>query len=203
MKNIDIITAKALRSWLTSEAKILSSLKLFSRAFHNFLYTQKPLALLPGCGWNERGCRSLMSALLIWFGPDLTKPVYITKREEDRHAEHALIQIGCYYIDGDGVSSHRQLVKRWLSVERLPSVIVRPFNTAEEPNHHSGEETYYIDEQNIEKLVKLIDSRFNKENVLQLLGKNSQIILQDSFSPSRIFNNKRSNTYNQSYVSLE
>lgn len=154
-----------------AKGKLYENRKEFHKAFKEFLWEDDKLALLSGCGWNDGGCRSLMRALNQWLGSDQVKTYQIVKSHNEVHSEHALIKVGEYFVDGDGVSTHDELYTRWIDEEGLPSVIVRPFEPELEPNSLSGEEPYYINDNKNQQLIKLLNETFNKENVLEILLK--------------------------------
>lgn len=133
------------------------------------LWSNDALSLLPGCGWNDGGCRSLMRAFRIWLGPDNVRTYQIVKKPEQLHSEHVFIRIGDRFLDGDGVSGSYQMEYRWRFEERLPVVIIREFDPETEPDHVNGEKPFYIGDSHINQLVKLLDHHFNKEEILECL----------------------------------
>lgn len=148
---------------------IFSDERVLHTAFIDFLWTNEMMSLLPGFGWNDGGCRSLMRALKEWLDSPFLKTYQIVKYENEEHSEHALIRIGEYFIDGDGVSTYDQLYERWLYEEDLPSVIIRPFEPETEPSSIGGEEPYYIDYTEHKKLMNKLEEKFDKRNIIELL----------------------------------
>ncbi len=147
-----------------------NSIDELSEGFREFLYRPENLNLLPECGWLDGGCRSLMTAIRLWLGTDITTPYQIVKEEQEAHSQHVIAKVGKYFIDGDGISITDDLIDRWLYIEKLPRVILRSFDPNEEPNDTYGEEPFYIDDNNIITLVQNLDNEFNKENVLTILS---------------------------------
>lgn len=145
-----------------------TSIKRFNKALQRFLYTGRVIRLLPYCGWTSGGCRSLMKAMITWLSKDNVLTYQIVKNHEDNHSEHAFVKAGNFFIDGDGISTNDELIHRWLYEEGLSSVVIREFNYITEPIHKNGEKPYYISEESINTLAKLLDERFNKQNVFSL-----------------------------------
>lgn len=64
--------------------------------------------------WTEGGCWALAKAIHRKFGgklfamtdPGIQKPF-------DKHAQHVVVKIGSYYLDGDGAQTKDELVERW------------------------------------------------------------------------------------------
>lgn len=133
------------------------------------LWSDEALALLPECGWNDGGCRSLMKAFSLWFGRDELRTYQIVKIEEQKHSEHAFVQVGNWFLDGDGVSGLYKMEHRWLFEERLPGVIIREFDPDTEPDHVNGDQPFYIEDDRIHALVQLLDRHFDKNEVLETL----------------------------------
>ena len=105
----------------------------------------------------------------LWFGSDNVRTYQIVKSQEQHHSEHALIRIGNYFLDGDGVSREEQLVYRWITEEYFPAVVLREFDPYTEPDCTSGEEPFYISDDGVEQLVRLLDRDFDKNEILDLL----------------------------------
>lgn len=140
----------------------------FSKEFYDFLWTDKMLAFLPGCGWNDGGCRSLMHAVLMWLPKsDLIEPYEIVKNPKHVVAEHAFVKVGNWFIDGDGVSTKEQLRKRWIEEEGFPSyLIIRPYDYESEP---SDEDAYCLTHPELQELAALLQERFDGKEILSLL----------------------------------
>lgn len=142
----------------------------FSYKLKNALWSDAALALIPDFGWNDGGCRSLMKAFILWFGAEYVRTYQIVKTSEQFHSEHVFVRVGDWFLDGDGVSGFNEIKNRWLFEEGLPSVIIREFEPETEPVHINGDVPLYISEDRIEALVRLLDERFDKQEVLQLLA---------------------------------
>lgn len=135
------------------------------------LWSDEALALLRECGWNDGGCRSLMKAFSLWFGRDELRTYQIVKTEEQKHSEHAFVQVGNWFLDGDGVSGFYAMEHRWLFEERLSGVMIREFDPDTEPDNVNGDQPFYIEDDRIHALVQLLDRHFDKDELLGLLKK--------------------------------
>lgn len=135
------------------------------------LWSDEALALIPDFGWNDGGCRSLMKAFLLWLGRDELRTYQIVIKPEQHHSEHTFVQVGRWFLDGDGVSGFAQMQHRWLFEERLPGVIIRQFDPDAEPDHVNGDQPFYIKDDRIQTLVQLLDQQFDKDDLLALLKK--------------------------------
>lgn len=142
----------------------------FSNQLNKMLWSDEALALIPDFGWNDGGCRSLMKAMTIWLGAENARPHQLVKSNHQFHSEHAFVQVGPWFLDADGVSSWLEMEHRWLYDERLPLVIIRPFDPETEPDHTNGDSPHYIEDETIEKLARMLDERFDKNEVLSLLN---------------------------------
>lgn len=143
-------------------------IRKLSRELNSFLFSEELLDLLPGCGWNDGGCRSLMKAMTIWLG-EVAEPYLIVSQKHHQHASHAFVRIGNYFVDGDGISTRQALYQRWRRAEHFPSVYIKPFNPLTEPNTRSGETPFYIEDSGIIQLIDLLQNKFDKNYILQLL----------------------------------
>lgn len=147
----------------------LFPLKTFSKELRDFLWTDEVLKLIPDFGWNDGGCRSLMAANRLWLGTDNTEPYQIVKTKHQEHSEHALVRVGQWFLDGEGVWERSQLIQHWIEEEGMPGTsYLRPFEPSTEPLYE-GEIPYYIPDTDIRKLAAMLEERFNKEEVLRLL----------------------------------
>ncbi|UOE58144.1 hypothetical protein [Cytobacillus oceanisediminis] len=155
-----------------------NSIKEFHKAFKRFIWSDMlVLNIIPDHGWIDGGCRSLMKALALWLGQENIAYYQLVKGKEETHSEHALVKIGDYFIDGDGISTYYALYKRWRRLEKFPSIYIRPFNPENEPAlliNGKLEPPYYIKDDSIQLLVKALESSFDKKNVIELLLKNSK-----------------------------
>lgn len=133
------------------------------------LWSDEALALIPDFGWTDGGCRSLMKAFLLWLGPNELRPYQIVKTHEQHHSEHAFVQVGRWFLDGDGVSGFYEMQYRWRFEEGFSDVIIRPFNPEDEPDHVNGDQPFYIEDDRIHALVRLLDRHFDKSEVLGIL----------------------------------
>ena len=141
-------------------------------ALHEALYEEPAFAMLAaaGCGWVDGGCRSLMRALVLLLG-DAATPYQIVQSEDQRNSEHALVRVGDWYLDGDGVSSETELIRRWYEDEELDRVVLRPFDPDQEPPEHAGERSSFcLDEARVCELAELIDAKVGREALLSLRG---------------------------------
>lgn len=77
------------------------------------------------CGWNDGLCGVLALALHRYFGP--TSQLMVLGCQQ-----HAVCHIVClqqgHYVDGDGISTARQLLNRWQRLERQPAPFLRPYD---------------------------------------------------------------------------
>lgn len=95
------------------------------------LWTNAALGLLPDCGWNDGGCAILAQALQrLGKVGDLTG-VWQTGPWHGNFCnpalQHVVLQVGPYYLDGDGVSTGKVLLDRWRQRERLQGAYLRVF----------------------------------------------------------------------------
>lgn len=86
--------------------------------------------------WVSGGC-FLLAKVLIKLYPEAKLVVLmgLTKEQESLHLEalpqHALIQMGNQFVDGDGISSEKSLIQRWKKYEGMVGRCwVEPFNSA-------------------------------------------------------------------------
>ena len=140
-----------------------------SQRLKDVLWSDELLKVLPEVGWNDGGCRSLMRAFQLWLGSENTVPYQIVKTIDQHHSEHALVRVGAWFLDGDGISTHLQLLLRWHIEEGFENVIIRPFKPDLEPAHTDGELPYYISEAHIHELIRMLDRNINKKNLLSHL----------------------------------
>jgi len=145
-----------------------SSIQSTSKALKRFLLQDSTLSLLPDCGWLDGGCRSLMKAFMLCFDFDV-EPYMIVQDPNHLHAEHALIKIGDYFLDGDGVSTEEQLIYKWKNDIGLAQVFLKPFNPLQEPSSET-EEPYYIHDESIHELARALDHTFDQDCLQQLLN---------------------------------
>ncbi|MCA1064631.1 hypothetical protein QTG56_23780 (plasmid) [Rossellomorea sp. AcN35-11] len=141
-----------------------------------FLYRKDVFELLEeaGCGWLDGGCRSLMKAIALWLGEEHITYYQIVKHPNDNHSEHALIKVGNFFLDGDGISTYDEMLHRWLTEElvgiRNGILYIQMFNPGTEPPHKpTGEKPFYIEEDKILLLSAKLEETFDKENVLKTL----------------------------------
>lgn len=138
-----------------------------SMAFRNFLLEDEQMELLPGFGWSDGGCRSLMRALLLWFDDKRVVPYQLSRHPYPSHGEHGLVRIGDFYIDGEGISTKEGLMELW-SEQCSHPLYLHPFDPVQEPPLN-GEVPCYIEDDKMRVLAEKLDERFNKKEVLQLL----------------------------------
>lgn len=147
-----------------------STPKEFGKQLRKFLYGKRNMSLLPDCGWLDGGCRSLMKALQIWLDEENVNTYAIMSEENEEHCDHAFIKVGELFIDGDGVSTEKEMYERWLYEEMLPEVYIYPFDPINEPPSEDGTLPVYISEEAIQTLVNRLEKRFDKRHVLYLFG---------------------------------
>lgn len=147
---------------------IYQSRSTFNKAFLNFIWQERLVNLLEGCGWNDGGCRSLMKANLLWLAGEDVKTYQIVRSKERLHSDHAFVKIGSYYLDGNGFATHKRLYQRWRYEEGLPSVFIRPFNPETEPEWN-GEEPFYVAKRSIELIAGALEERFDRKKVIELI----------------------------------
>jgi hypothetical protein len=106
-----------------------------SRRLKAVLWTDTALALLPDCGWIDGGCAILALALQrlgevgdltgVWqVGPWHGNFCFPT-------LQHVVLQVGPYYLDGDGVSAGKVLLDRWRKRERLQGAYLEAFGASQ------------------------------------------------------------------------
>lgn len=140
----------------------------WSANFKNFTLEDEQLNLLPNFGWLDGGCRSLMKALIIWFNDDKVRPYQIAITPFPSHGEHGLVRVGDLYIDGDGIATKEMLIDRWQNQYLDHRVYLNAFVPENEPSSND-QEPFYIEDFKIKELVKHLNARYNKNEVLSLL----------------------------------
>lgn len=153
---------------------IYESKSNFNKAYKEFIWQEQLVELLHGCGWNDGGCRSLMKACQIWLKGENVQPYQIVKSKEKLHSEHAFIKVGNYYLDGDGLSTHKRLYQRWRYDEGLSHVFIRPFNPEIEPDNSNGEEPFYVERESIQLIATALQEAFDKKKFVKLTNKQSR-----------------------------
>jgi len=122
-----------MRSDMNNASPIVS----FCRALRRFLYggsneLQGSAAfqlLAPWqCGWLDGGCHILADAVQMWLGAAATTLWGVSHGQH--LPDHIVVQCGGWYLDGDGVSSKRALLRRWRRVEHVPGATLFPYNAA-------------------------------------------------------------------------
>lgn len=86
--------------------------KQFTRAARRLLWSDRMLRTLHylnDAGWNDGGCRILAEANLLWLGPLAERYVLIDRKQ----VQHVVVRVGDRYLDGDGASTERTLLRRW------------------------------------------------------------------------------------------
>jgi hypothetical protein len=110
-------------------------MKEFGDALHGFLYLKKEVwELLPGRfdTWLAGGCWLLAEALHAWIGP--RSSMWSLMGSQYHNVNHVVIRVGNCYLDGDGASTERELLKRWENEELVPKPYLRPFRPEEAQN---------------------------------------------------------------------
>lgn len=108
------------------------SVRRLSRAFRAFLESDRNRALVePFGGWGDGGDLILADAVVMWLAapPPHVEPVVLAEIPELRVVfRHALVSVGRWLVDADGVSSRPTLKRRWREVEGLvvPIVLADP-----------------------------------------------------------------------------
>lgn len=142
-----------------------------SESLHDALYDGAGYGLLSddGCGWLDGGCRSLMRALMSLLG-DAAVPYQVVRSPEQKHSEHVLVRVGHWYLDGDGVSSEEELVRRWHEDEGFGTVVLRRFDPDREPPDENGRPGFLLNDEKVGRLARLIDDRVGRGVLLSLRG---------------------------------
>jgi hypothetical protein len=83
-----------------------------------------------GCGWFDGGCFIFARALQLWLGGRLAVIVR-TELFREQAFDHVVLSLAdpqhlteMVYIDADGVTTRRALVKCWRTRERLPGALL-------------------------------------------------------------------------------
>jgi hypothetical protein len=89
----------------------------FGRRLRRLLQTDEAYEILgpDGGDWTAGGCWVLGEALTAWAGSAAGRYVVI----DYGTPHHMVIRLGGLYVDGDGASTKRSLLKRWAEVEGL------------------------------------------------------------------------------------
>lgn len=64
--------------------------------------------------WTSGGCQILAMSTMAWLGDVV--PVWLIS---ENGYEHTLVRIGECYLDAEGASTERQLLKRWKSAKKV------------------------------------------------------------------------------------
>jgi hypothetical protein len=107
-------------------------LREFGNALHRLLYFKKEVwEILPKDWgtWVAGGCRILAEALHGWIGP--RSSMWALKGSRYHNVNHVVVRVGDCYLDGDGASTERALLKRWEEFELVPDPYLRPFRPEE------------------------------------------------------------------------
>lgn len=148
---------------------IYQSRSTFNKAFLSFIWQEKLVDLLEGCGWSDGGCRSLMKANLLWLAGEDVKTYQIVRTRERLDSDHAFVKVGNYYLDGCGISTHKRLYQRWRYEEGLSRVFIRPFNPETEPDWN-GEGPFYVATESIKLIAGALEEAFDKKKVVALMN---------------------------------
>jgi hypothetical protein len=144
----------------------MNSVDDFTRLFKATIQSNEGYALLPGCGWLDGGCRSLMKAVVRWLGKDVTETWALRFSKKSKAIEHALVKVGNFFIDGDGASDLETFIKRWIYEEHAPGVILDRYDFDREPAENVP---FYISDAGIDTLVAMISKNIDKNDALAIL----------------------------------
>lgn len=102
----------------------------FGRQLKRWLYSEKgawPIIPTAYASWVSGGCWVLARALQYWIGQDAELlAIYswpeIPGDDDEKMPQHVVVRIGGYggcYLDGDGASTEKALLSRWVNEEGL------------------------------------------------------------------------------------
>lgn len=102
------------------------------------LNSNEAYSILDGIGdtWLSGGC-FLLAKVLFKMIPKSKLIILMGngKTQKEIQPQHALVQVGNYFIDGDGVSTKDALIKRWETLEGILNIKIEPF----EPSKHKAD----------------------------------------------------------------
>lgn len=137
----------------------------------------------PDTGWTKGHSRSLLRAILNWLGTP-AQPFMLTQNKEALHANHVFANLGGFFLDGDGLSTYKEMQQRWLYERHFRNFFIQPFKSENEPPHPlTGEAPLHLSEGVIEELTSELEERFVAAEVLEIFGSQSTTWRQATILP--------------------
>ena len=145
-----------------------TNLVRLSRDLKQVLRSNAALSILDpwGVGWTDGGCLVLANALRRWLDAGDVMGVWEPVPLGDDIQHHAVLTVGDWLLDGNGVSSDGGLLKKWGCQTLRGGVELREFDW--DVAQDTGVET---DPDMEDEVVRLLDSEFNRTAVLEALKK--------------------------------
>jgi len=107
---------------MDQEAKAVGA---FGRKLRRVLRSKRGWKILEhwDCGWTDGGCLVLAKALRLWLGCGKVSGVW-----EGSIQHHAVLSVGQWIIDGDGISAKRGFARLWGKREGYVNARLGDFN---------------------------------------------------------------------------
>jgi hypothetical protein len=87
----------------------------WSKALKTWLWEEPALGVRNSeVGWNDGGCFDLAEALVTWLTPERADRLAIIG---PHGIEHVVAKVGEWYLDGDGATELKPLLRRWEKLE--------------------------------------------------------------------------------------
>lgn len=105
-----------------------------SSSFHNWLYREKTMGLLPGFGWMDGGCLTLALAVTAWARNSSVPASVAIFYRENGSPDHFLAMFPraqraySVYVDGDGFASELGVVRKMAQLEGVDGYVRQATN---------------------------------------------------------------------------
>jgi hypothetical protein len=134
---------------------------VFGRKLRRVLHSRKGWRILEcwGCSWTDGGCLVLAKALCLWLGEGKVAGIW-----EGRIQHHAVLSIGRWIVDGDGVADSGSFLKLWSEREGYVGTKLADFD------FQVAGEQYVKEDCGLEReVVSLLDSKFDSDRMRMAL----------------------------------
>ena len=102
-------------------------MKAFGQKLHEFFYSPEVFVILGDAydSWVAGGCWIAAEALKRWMRPHAELWAI---HDAANILQHVVVRLGDCFLDGDGVSTRRELLKRWVEQEGVVEPKLKPFS---------------------------------------------------------------------------